>query len=40
MAVIVLIRRVAKKDYVEEFLAAYEQERPRGNPCIDEPEEC
>jgi|GEM_PF-5410502 len=32
MAVIVLIRRVVKKDYVEEFLAAYEQERPRGKP--------
>ncbi|WP_159097898.1 antibiotic biosynthesis monooxygenase [Aminobacter sp. MSH1] len=32
MAVIALIRRVAKKDYVDEFLAAYEKERPRDKP--------
>ncbi len=32
MAVIALIRRVAKKDCVVDFLAAYEMERPRGKP--------
>lgn len=32
MAVIVLIRRVAKKDHVDAFLAAYERESPRGKP--------
>lgn len=32
MPVITLIRRVAKKDFVDDFLAAYEKERPRGKP--------
>ncbi|ODT20046.1 MAG: hypothetical protein ABS35_20470 [Kaistia sp. SCN 65-12] len=32
MTVIALIRRVAKKDHVGDFLAAYENERPRGKP--------
>lgn len=32
MTVIVLIRRVAKKEHVAAFLAAYEKERPRGKP--------
>ena len=32
LTVIVLIRRVAKKDYVDEFLAQYERERPSGRP--------
>lgn len=32
MTVIVLIRRVAKADQVEAFLAAYDRERPRGKP--------
>lgn len=32
MAVVVLIRRVAKRDHVDAFLAVYEKERPRGKP--------
>jgi len=32
MTVIALIRRVAKKDHVGAFLAAYEKERPRERP--------
>lgn len=32
MTVVVLIRRVAKKDHVAAFLAAYEKQRPRDKP--------
>ncbi|MER8847481.1 antibiotic biosynthesis monooxygenase family protein [Mesorhizobium australicum] len=32
MTVIALIRRVAKAGHVDQFLAAYEKERPRGQP--------